>query len=169
MRLGSRNETFNLTICFIKNGDKILMLNRRKAPNMGLWNGVGGKIDEGETPEACILREIYEETGLKINEVKFGGIVTWTDATQYYGGMYLYSAEYEGTYEENAQTTREGILHWKEIDWILHPDNYGIVSNIREFLPNLLNDSTCYEYECFYDERGILADVRIMPLEVISV
>lgn len=55
---------FNQTLCFIRKDDEILMLNREKAPLQGLWNGVGGKMEENETPMACILREIEEETGL---------------------------------------------------------------------------------------------------------
>lgn len=50
------------TICFIKRADNILLLNREKPGWMGSWNGVGGKIETGETPIECILREIYEET-----------------------------------------------------------------------------------------------------------
>lgn len=52
------------TICFLKQGDKILLLNREKPQWMGAWNGVGGKIEQGETPLVSALREIKEETGL---------------------------------------------------------------------------------------------------------
>jgi 8-oxo-dGTP diphosphatase len=57
------------TICFIKRKDEILLLNRNKKPNMGLWNGVGGKIETGETPFEGIIRETWEETGLLLKEV----------------------------------------------------------------------------------------------------
>ena len=46
------------TICFIKQGNNILLLNREKPTWMGNWNGVGGKIHARESPKQCILREI---------------------------------------------------------------------------------------------------------------
>ena len=39
------------TLCFVKKGNKILMINRNKPPFMGMWNAVGGHIEKGETPE----------------------------------------------------------------------------------------------------------------------
>ncbi len=48
---------YKYTICFIKKGKKILLLNRNKKPNMGMWNGVGGKIEDNETPYEGIIRE----------------------------------------------------------------------------------------------------------------
>ena len=45
------------TLIFLMRGGDILMLQRRKPPNQGLWNGIGGRIEEGETPEQCALRE----------------------------------------------------------------------------------------------------------------
>ena len=65
------------TICFIKYGDEILMLNREKSPNMGLWNGVGGKIEEGETHLQSVIREAYEETGIQLKNPTFAGEVVW--------------------------------------------------------------------------------------------
>ena len=52
------------TLCFLTRADQVLMLHRRKPPNQGLWNGVGGKIEAGETPLEGCLREVLEETGL---------------------------------------------------------------------------------------------------------
>lgn len=54
------------TLCFIKRNEEILMLNREYAPVKGLWNGVGGKIEKGETPLENTIREIKEETNIKV-------------------------------------------------------------------------------------------------------
>ncbi|WP_174616038.1 NUDIX hydrolase [Virgibacillus ihumii] len=64
-------------ICFIKRGNKILMLNRQSPLWMGMWNGVGGKIEENESPAACIIREIKEETAIVTDDVEFKGNVCW--------------------------------------------------------------------------------------------
>ena len=52
---------YKYTLCFIKNKNQLLMINRNKSPWMGCWNGLGGKIEDGEKPDQCIKREIMEE------------------------------------------------------------------------------------------------------------
>ena len=42
------SANFIYTLCFLTRGDHILMLHRRRPPNQGLWNGVGGRIEVGE-------------------------------------------------------------------------------------------------------------------------
>lgn len=56
------------TLCFLRDGTRVLLLRRRKPPNLGLWNGVGGKIETGEDPYAACLREVAEETALAITD-----------------------------------------------------------------------------------------------------
>ena len=57
------------TLCYIKENDKVLMLYRNRKEqdmNQGKWIGVGGKLEPGESPEECLIREVYEETGLRL-------------------------------------------------------------------------------------------------------
>ena len=54
------------TLCLIRQDDHFLLLNRQKQPAMGMWNGVGGKIEPGETPTAAVIRETFEETGIAL-------------------------------------------------------------------------------------------------------
>ena len=57
----------NTSLCYIERGEQYLMLHRVKREedeNAGKWIGVGGKFEEGESPEDCVLREVYEVTGL---------------------------------------------------------------------------------------------------------
>ncbi len=59
------------TICYIDNGKEFLLLHRNKKENdvhQGKWIGVGGKLEPGETPQACAIREIFEETGLTVTK-----------------------------------------------------------------------------------------------------
>ncbi len=68
------------TLCYIKNNGKTLMLYRNKKENdyhEGKWNGIGGKFEQGETPEECAIREIKEETGLDVYEPKLKGMITF--------------------------------------------------------------------------------------------
>ncbi len=68
------------TLCYIKENDKTLMLHRIKKKNdihNGKWNGLGGKLNPGETPEDCIIREVYEESGLTIKYPVLKGHLTF--------------------------------------------------------------------------------------------
>lgn len=100
------------TLCYIENDDSYLMMHRVKKEkdiNKDKWVGVGGHFEDGESPEECLLREVWEETGLKLTSYRLRGIVTFsTDVypTEY---MFLYTADgYEGEITE----CDEGNLEW---------------------------------------------------------
>ena len=109
----------NTTLCYIERDDKYLMLHRVKKvndENHDKWIGVGGKFEEGESPEDCVLREVKEETGLTLKTFSYRGIVTFVSdiyGTEY---MHLFTAtEYEG----EMHICDEGELVWvskKEIE-----------------------------------------------------
>ncbi len=67
----------NTTLCYIEQGSRCLMLHRTKKKandeNEGKWIGVGGKCEEGESPEDCLLREVREETGLMLTDWRYRG------------------------------------------------------------------------------------------------
>ncbi len=85
----------NSTLCYLERGDEYLMLHRTKKKNdlnRDKWIGVGGKCEEGESPEDCILRETREETGLTLAEYRYRGLVTFVSdqaPTEY---MHLFTA-----------------------------------------------------------------------------
>lgn len=152
------------TVCFIKRESQILMLNRNSSPLMGVWNGVGGKIEENETPSQCAIREIAEETGIEIAAVDVKGIITWTVNGIMAGLIYIIVAHLPENFEyETPKEMEEGILDWKEIEWILDPENQGVVSNVPLFLPTVLNDPKKYEYKCSYED-GKLTSFEVIPL-----
>jgi 8-oxo-dGTP diphosphatase len=152
------------TLCFVFHRDQVLLLNRQLPPNMGLWNGLGGKVEAGESPEASVRREVWEEAGIALKEVRFAGIVTWqVDSRE--RGMYVFIANLPHTDSPlTPSDTEEGILAWKQVEWVLHPKNVGVVSHIPHFLPVMLNDTTPYRFHCLY-ESGRLVKVERMTLD----
>ena len=111
------------TLCYIEKDEKYLMLHRVKKENdcnKDKWIGVGGKFEEGESPEDCLLREVYEETGLKLTNYQFRGIVTFVSDEWEGEYMHLFTAsEYEGELPENAmRDCEEGELVWVPKDEI---------------------------------------------------
>ena len=72
------------TLCYIEQDECYLMLHRTKKEkdeNHDKWIGVGGKFEEGESPEECLLREVKEETGLTLTRYQFRGIITFVSAS----------------------------------------------------------------------------------------
>ncbi|MES5955279.1 8-oxo-dGTP diphosphatase [Bacillus fungorum] len=136
------------TLCFIKRNEEILMLNREYDTVKGLWNGVGGKIEKGETPLENAIREIKEETNIEVthDQIQFKGIIKW-EYSSYSGGMYLYLIELlnEFTYQTPKKVS-EGILDWKEISWILSDYNYGVGEMIPKFLVEVLHNELILEH-----------------------
>ena len=68
------------TLCYLEHGSQYLMLHRTKKKNdlnHDKWIGVGGKFEEGESPEDCMLREVREETGFTVTQWRYCGIVTF--------------------------------------------------------------------------------------------
>jgi 8-oxo-dGTP diphosphatase len=150
------------TLCFIRHQEKYLMLFRQKQPNQFRWNGVGGKIESGESPTNACLREIKEETGLEVTDVSFRGIVTWNDVTwNNPGGMYVFIAESKSG---NVVSSDEGSLSWKTLDWIYKDES--VVSNIPMFLPAMLRDSSDpMEHAFTYSEEEEILNYEVKDLQ----
>lgn len=152
---------FLYTLCFIKQGENILMLNRNQKPWLGIWNGVGGKRLLDESALDCIAREIMEETQLHIdkNDIVDKGYVTWNDDFKTPSlGLHLFFAEIPLSIKyETPIETDEGILSWKPITWVNNKENYGVSYNIPYFIDNVLNDQSRYHYHCEFDGYELLS------------
>ena len=102
----------NTSLCYLERGGQYLMLHRVKKENdcnRDKWIGVGGKFEDGESPEECVLRETLEETGLTLTDWRYRGIVTFVSdrwETEY---MHLFTATgWTGRLHE----CDEGVLEW---------------------------------------------------------
>ena len=110
----------NTTLCYLERGREYLMLHRVKKTvdeNKDKWIGIGGKFEEGESPEDCLLREVREETGLRLLRWCYRGIVTFVSdewGTEY---MHLFTSDaYEGSLRTDCD---EGELEWIDRDRLL--------------------------------------------------
>jgi 8-oxo-dGTP diphosphatase len=149
---------YSYTLGFIKRNDEILLINREKNPWKGCWNGLGGKLELNELPQASMIREIEEETGIKLSpeQVIDKGYLTWNVFDANGEGLYIFLIEIASTFSfETPLKLREGILDWKKIDWIIDYENYGVADNIPYFLPYVLNEKKNYHYHCTFVGREL--------------
>ncbi len=103
----------NTTLCYIEKDGCYLLLHRVKKKadvNGGKWVGVGGHLEEGETPEDCVLREVREETGLCLTEYRYAGRIRFDSDTWPSEIMHLYRAT--GFTGELLADCNEGNLAW---------------------------------------------------------
>ena len=109
------------TLCYLKKENHTLMLHRVKKDNdihEGKWNGVGGKLEAGESPEECAIREIFEETGLQAANPRLAGVLTFplfAKGEDWYVFVYIVQ-EFEGTLIDSD----EGNLKWIPDDEVMN-------------------------------------------------
>lgn len=100
------------TLCYIEKDGKYLMLHRVKKEtdaNKDKWIGVGGKFEEGESPEDCVRREVTEETGLTLTDFAYRGLVTFVSDRWEGEFMHLFTAT---GFEGEIKDCDEGVLEW---------------------------------------------------------
>jgi 8-oxo-dGTP diphosphatase len=100
------------TLCYVKHDGQTLMLHRVKKANdihEGKWNGLGGKLEPGESPEQCVIREVREEAGLEIVHPRYHGLLMFADFAGDDWFVWVFSAtEFSGSLIESS----EGHLDW---------------------------------------------------------
>ena len=100
------------SLCYLEQNGCYLLLHRVKKEqddNRGKWIGIGGKFEDGESPEECMLREVKEETGLTVKEYRYRGIITFVSSvcpTEY---MHLFTAT---AWSGELADCDEGELAW---------------------------------------------------------
>ena len=140
------------TLCYIGNGHKTLMLHRIKKKNdihEGKWNGLGGKLESGESPEECVIREVYEESGLIIKNPNLRGIMTFPKFDDIDDWLvFLYTAtDFNGDLIES----NEGVLKWINNNEIL---NLNLWEGDKIYL-DWLNQDKFFSAKFIYKKRSL--------------
>ena len=146
------------TLCYLRRNGKTLMVHRIKKKNdmhAGKWNGLGGKLEPGETPEECAVREIMEESGLRVFNPVLKGVLTFpafSNDEDWYAFVFL-AYEFEGELIDSP----EGDLKWIDSSELL---NLNLWDGDRIFLPWL-------DRQGFFSGKFIYKDGRFIEHQVV--
>ena len=137
------------TLCYIEKDGQYLMLHRtvkKNDVNKDKWIGIGGHFEEGESPEECLLREVREETGLKISAPVLCGIKDWCNAD---GSRYMVLLYKTDRFEGELHASDEGNVFWLELDDM---KKANLAHGMAETLDVFLNERLSEYY--FHQENG---------------
>jgi 8-oxo-dGTP diphosphatase len=146
------------TLCYLRHKGKTLMVHRIKKKNdmhAGKWNGLGGKLEPGETPEECAVREILEESGLKVINPILKGVLTFpafSNDEDWYAFVFV-AHEFEGQLIDSP----EGDLKWVDNSELL---DLNLWDGDRIFLPWL-------ERPGFFSGKFIYENGRFIEHQVV--
>ena len=138
------------TLCYIEKDEKYLMLHRTKKKNdinKDKWLGIGGKFEEGESSEECMIREVKEETGLMLKNYQLRCIVTYVSTTWETEYMYVFTSnEFEG----NLIPCDEGDLQWIDKDKITELNTW---EGDKIFVEKIQKDNSFFTVKFQYPTR----------------
>ena len=154
----------NTTLCYIQDADRYLLLHRTKKKNdqsHDKWLGIGGKFEDKESPEDCVLREVQEETGLTLTSYRYRGIVTFVSD--------IWETEYMHLFTADAFTGTVGVCDEGDLEWISKSDYLSLPMWEGDviFLTLLQTDSPFFSLKLVYQGDHLQSAVlNQQPLEL---
>lgn len=140
-------------LCYLEKDDSFLMLYRNKKINdinHGKWIGVGGHIEENETPEEAIKREVKEETNLDLLACHKIGVILFKNENKVETMHVFTSKDFRG----KLSNCDEGELKWVKKAEMSH---LSLWEGDRIFLPNLINGGPYFSYQFDYIEDRLIS------------
>ncbi len=139
-------------LCYIEKDQQYLMLYRNKKKNdlsEGKWMGVGGHIENGETPDMALIREVKEETNLDLLSYTMNGIVYFQN-DEYKEVMYVYTSD---AFKGNIKECNEGELHFIPKNQI---SSLNIWEGDKVFLKYLEDKNSFFQLRLIYQGKKLM-------------
>lgn len=145
--------------CYLIKDDKVVVTKYKEGnKKLGYYDIPGGKIEEGENPEQTAIREMKEETGLKVGNLKYKGNMIIEYPNRIFDFDVFVTNESEGETQEFEENTSE----WIDIKELLQKEK--LLSNImildRFFIKGLIDDKYNFKMHIQVDEKENILDVK---------
>ena len=142
-----REEATEATLCFIFNGEEVLLIEKKRGVGEGLFNGPGGKLEDDETPREAAVRETVEETSVKPEDLEKVCELEFMHGQKPFQLVHVFKTEnYSGKSEESEEARPE----WFKIDELpyekMWPDD-------RYWIPKMLEGEK-FTARFNFDEDG---------------
>ena len=146
------------TLIYCLDKGRVLLMRRSKEPNLGLWVAPGGKVEAGESPYDCAVRELYEETGLRAERIRFRGLITEISPQPNWQWMLFLYVATDLSGELNGDQ-REGEFKWWILDEVYRLD---MPQSDKVFMHSIIDFT-----RPFYDAKFIY-NIELDLIEVIE-
>lgn len=156
------------TLCYIEKDGKYLMLHRtvkKNDVNKDKWIGVGGHFEYQESPEECLLREVWEETGYHLTSYRYRGLVTFVYGEDVVEYMSLYTAD---GFEGEPHECDEGVLEWVDKKEVMH---LNLWEGDKIFFRLLDEEENFFSLKLVYNRKDVLSYAALngTPMELFDV
>ena len=146
---GYNMKKYVLVLLFNEDMSKILLMKRKKNPYTGLYNGIGGKVENEENVFECCLRETIEEINVTLTNPKHLVTCTYPESNKFHKNSNIeLNVMYDITKESKFEENEEGIFEWLPIDFVLDTNNKLIAgySNVGLFAREILGIENKYDF-----------------------
>jgi 8-oxo-dGTP pyrophosphatase MutT (NUDIX family) len=153
-----KGDMRKVTLSFLIEGDKVLLAMKKRGFGVGKWNGVGGKLKEGESLEQAAAREAQEEVGIVPKEMKYVGVIRFyfdgEDKATNNQECHVYTVS---SWEKEPVESEEMKPQWFEKDKLPLESMW---SDDKYWLPKVLNGKFI-EAEFLFDENNKVMDLAV--------
>ena len=141
-----RTEAVTITnMCMVYDGNRVLVQEKRDAVYCGV-TFPGGHVEKGESFTDAVIREIFEETGLKISDPVLCGIKDWSNDD---GSRYMVLFYKTDKFDGQLSSSDEGEVYWIELDEM---KKSNMAEGMDKMLEVFLKENLSEYY--FYKENG---------------
>lgn len=124
------------TLCFVVRDGEVLLIEKRRGLGEGWYNGPGGKLEDGETPRECAVREVREEVGIEVDGLEKAGELTFTLDGAVHTFCHVFRTE---TFEGEPTASPEARPEWVPFEGVPYDRMW---EDDRLWLPGVLEGKT---------------------------